>query len=529
MKQTTVLIIMDGYGIAPSGPGNAITLAGTPALDAFACAWPSTEVMASGKAVGLPKGQMGNSEVGHLNMGAGRIVWQDLTRISEQIENGKFYDNAVLLEATAHTRCNQSTLHLMGLLSDGGVHSHIDHILALLELAERERVPRVYIHAILDGRDVPPQSAGLYIRQLETALQRYDRAEIASICGRYYAMDRDNRWERVEKAYRLYTNGEGHKAASAIELLERSYEKGIADEFVLPGLVERQGQPLPIVRDRDAVVFFNFRPDRAREITRAFVCNQFDRFNRGPKIQDLHYVCLTEYDETIQGVHIAFPPQPMSNTLGAYLSGLGKSQLRIAETEKYAHVTFFFNGGIEKPDAGEERILIPSPTVPTYDLKPEMSAYEITEEACKRIQSGTYDFIVLNLANCDMVGHTGVLSATIEAVKTVDGCVKKLVDATLAIGGCALITSDHGNADHMLTADGHPVTAHSTAPVPLILVGRRGYKLADGGSLCDIAPTILELMGLPIPVEMTGHSLLESLSDRQTSQQPNRTQTPTSD
>lgn len=528
MKQTTMLIIMDGYGISPPSPGNAITIAGTPSLARLESAWPCAELSASGKAVGLPEGQMGNSEVGHLNMGAGRIVWQDLTRISEKIRTGDFFQNPALLQAVEHVRSNDSTLHLMGLLSDGGVHSHTEHIMALLELTARAKLPRVFIHALLDGRDVGPQTAGTYLTEMGQALAGYPHAKIASLSGRYYAMDRDNRWDRVEKAYRLYTEGEGERAASAEELLDASYKRGITDEFVLPGLVVKEGEALPVVQDGDALIFFNFRPDRAREITRAFVDEQFEHFDRGRPIERLHYVCLTEYDATIENVSIAYPPLPMKNTLGEYLSHLGKSQLRIAETEKYAHVTFFFNGGIEEPDPGEDRVLIPSPTVPTYDLKPEMSAYEITAEAVNRIRTDTYDLIVLNLANCDMVGHTGVLEAAVAAVRTVDECVGVLAEELLRRGGHVLITSDHGNADRMLTPSGEPVTAHSTAPVPLIVAGVEGIDLEQGGSLCDVAPTLLDLMELPVPQEMTGRSLLKRRSGLQTAPQPGPMQTPTS-
>lgn len=509
MKMTTMLIIMDGYGIAAPGPGNAISIARTPALDALRESWPHTALSASGKAVGLPDGQMGNSEVGHLNMGAGRVVWQDLSRITECIDRGSFFENTVFLQAMEHAKARNSTLHLMGLVSDGGVHSHLDHALALVDLAEKNDVPRIRFHAILDGRDVGPKSAGAYIEVLEQHLESAPNTELASLAGRYYTMDRDKRWERVRSAYRAYTLGEGQRGRSAQEMLQQSYDEGITDEFVLPTLLEDESGNISLIREGDSVIFFNFRPDRAREIAHAFVDEPFDAFDRGEKLADLHYVCLTEYDATLPSVHVAYPPQPMEDTLGEVLSACGKTQLRIAETEKYAHVTFFFNGGIEPPLPGEERVLIPSPHVPTYDLQPEMSAPEVTKEAIRRIRSRACDVIVLNLANCDMVGHTGVLPATVQAVETVDRCVGQLVEAVLSEGGCALITSDHGNADRMLDEQGRVVTAHSTAPVPLILVGRPDAALAEGGRLCDVAPTLLHAMDLPIPKAMTGRSLIK--------------------
>jgi 2,3-bisphosphoglycerate-independent phosphoglycerate mutase len=504
----TLLIIMDGYGLSPEGPGNAISRAQTPYLDELYATCPHTSVKASGKAVGLPKDQMGNSEVGHLNMGAGRIVWQELSKISDEIDNRSFFKNPALLGAMHHVRQNGSALHLMGLLSDGGVHSHISHLYALLDMAGRAGLTKVYIHGILDGRDVGPTTAPAYVRELEKDLQTRPYAQLASLSGRYYAMDRDNRWDRVEKAYRAYTLGEGPYADSAEAFLRQSYAMGITDEFVLPGLIAKDGKPIARIEENDALVFFNFRPDRAREITRAFVDQEFDAFARSAPIPNLHFVCLTQYDLALTNVYVAFPPQILRNTLGEYLAALGKKQLRIAETEKYAHVTFFFNGGVEKPNPGEDRLLIPSPKVPTYDLQPEMSAYEITRTATEKIEQGAYDVIILNLANCDMVAHTGVIEAAVRAVEAVDDCVGMLVKAVQKQNGCVLITADHGNADYMLDAKGHPVTAHSTAPVPVILTNRPGYTLAPGGSLCDIAPTLLELMDLPIPSEMTGQSLL---------------------
>lgn len=507
MKNTTLLIIMDGYGLSPDGPGNAIARARTPFLDKLYTTCPHTSVKASGKAVGLPKDQMGNSEVGHLNMGAGRIVWQELSKISDGIDDRSFFSNPAILGAMHHVRQNGSALHLMGLLSDGGVHAHINHLYALLDMAGRAGLPRVYVHGILDGRDVGPTTAHLYVQELEKDLQNRAYAQIASLSGRYYAMDRDNRWDRVEKAYRAYTLGVGQHADSAETLLQQSYDAGITDEFVLPGLITKDGKPVATIEENDALVFFNFRPDRAREITRAFVDPEFDSFDRC-LIPNLHFVCLTQYDVALHNVYVAFPPQTLSNTLGEYLATLGKKQLRIAETEKYAHVTFFFNGGAEKPNPGEDRLLIPSPKIPTYDLKPEMSAYEITRVAVEKIEQGAYDVIILNLANCDMVAHTGVIEATVRAVEAVDDCVGMLVKAVQKQRGNVFITADHGNADYMLDTKGNTVTAHSTAPVPLILPDHPEYTLAAGGSLCDIAPTLLKLMDLPIPSEMTGHSLL---------------------
>lgn len=508
MKQSTLLIIMDGYGLSPDSAGNAISLARKPVLDGLWKAWPHTGLEASGKAVGLPEGQMGNSEVGHLNMGAGRIVWQELTKISDEIDDRSFFKNPALQGAMAHAEREGSALHLVGLLSDGGVHSHQKHLYALLDMARQAGLQQVYVHAILDGRDVGPSTATVFVKDLEENLLRRPGGRIASLSGRYYAMDRDKRWDRVEKAYRALTLGEGEMAESAGALLQQSYDKGQTDEFVLPGLVVQGGKPVGLIRDSDAVIFFNFRPDRSRELTRAFVDPAFEGFRRGAPLRNLHFVCLTQYDVTMPNVYVAFPPQTLNNTLGEYLASLGKKQLRIAETEKYAHVTFFFNGGVERPYPGEDRVLIPSPKVPTYDLQPEMSAREITRTAVEIIRAGTYDAIILNLANCDMVAHTGLIGAAVRAVEVVDECVGLLVSAALEQGGIALVTGDHGNADYMLDSEGNTATAHSKAPVPLILAGVSGRTLSEGGSLCDIAPTMLELMGLPVPAEMTGHSLL---------------------
>lgn len=508
MKKTTLLIVMDGYGLGPDYPGNAITHATTPNLDRIFDQYPNTALKASGKAVGLPEGQMGNSEVGHLNIGAGRIVWQELTKISNEIEKGSFFENKTLCAAMKHTKEKGSTLHIMGLLSDGGVHSHISHLFALLDLAKKYALEKVYIHGFLDGRDVPPSSAGTYIEDLEHYMKASGIGEIASLAGRYYAMDRDNRWDRVEKAYRCLTTGQGRQALSAEMLLKNAYAMQETDEFVTPGVVMKNNKPLGCIKDEDTVLFFNFRPDRAREITRAFVDPHFEQFPRESVLTNLLYICMTSYDSTMPHVKVAFPPQELKNTLGEYLASLGKTQLRIAETEKYAHVTFFFNGGVEKPNPGEGRILIPSPSVDRYDKQPEMSAHAIAKAAVEKINEGVYDAIILNFANCDMVGHTGVMKATIQAVEAVDACVQAVSQAVIDQGGNVLITADHGNADRMLDDEGNVATAHSTAPVPLILMSSIDASLADGGSLCDIAPTLLDMMNLPIPKEMTGQSLV---------------------
>ncbi|NCB41233.1 MAG: 2,3-bisphosphoglycerate-independent phosphoglycerate mutase [Clostridia bacterium] len=508
MKKTTLLIVMDGYGLAPDYPGNAITNAKTPNLDRIFSNYPNTSLKASGKAVGLPDGQMGNSEVGHMNIGAGRIVWQELTKINNAIEEKSFFQNKAICDAMHHAKEKNSALHLIGLLSEGGVHSHISHLFSLLDLAKQLELKDVFIHAFLDGRDVPPSSAEIYIKQLEEHMKVCGVGKIASIAGRYYAMDRDNRWDRVEKAYRCLTEGDGSQGPSAEALLKNAYLAKETDEFVTPGNVIENNKPVALINDNDAVIFFNFRPDRARELTRAFVDSQFNRFEREKIVKDLFYVCMTNYDSTLPHVKVAFPPQELKNTLGEYLSSLGKKQLRIAETEKYAHVTFFFNGGIEKPNQGEDRVLIPSPHVDRYDKKPEMSAYLIAQSAVEKIDEGIYDAIILNFANCDMVGHTGVMKATIEAVEAVDQCVQIVTQAVINQGGNILITADHGNADCMLDENGDIATAHSMAPVPLILISKNAHTLAEGGSLCDIAPTMLEIMNVRIPDEMTGQSLL---------------------
>lgn len=508
MKKPTLLLIMDGYGLAPDYPGNAITNAHTPNLDRFFAQYPNASIKASGKAVGLPEGQMGNSEVGHMNMGAGRIVWQELTKISTEIDQGSFFRNKTLCATMQRAKEKGSALHLMGLLSDGGVHSHISHLLALLDLAKKFQLDNVYIHLFLDGRDVPPSSAGFYIKELEHHIEMNGVGKIASIAGRFYAMDRDNRWDRVEKAYRCLTMGEGRQALSAKKLLQNAYESGESDEFVTPSVVAEKGKPIGLIEDGDTILFFNFRPDRAREITHAFVDRDFNQFAREKILKDISYVCMTTYDATISNVEVAFPSQKLENTLGEYLSVLDKTQLRIAETEKYAHVTFFFNGGVEQPNQGEDRILIPSPHIERYDKQPEMSAYKIAEHVVRKIGEGIYDAIVLNFANCDMVGHTGEIKATIKAVEAVDACVQTVVEAIIKQGGNVLITADHGNADYMLDEKGNVATSHSTAPVPLILISDIDATLIEGGRLCDIAPTMLDIMNIAIPEEMTGQSLL---------------------
>ena len=523
MNKPVMLLIMDGFGIAPPGPGNAIYAAKTPNLDALLASCPNAQLQASGRYVGLPDGQMGNSEVGHTNMGAGRVVWQELSKISNEIEDGSFFENEELKAAMQHA-AEGHALHLMGLLSDGGVHSHNTHLYALLKMAASYGLKDVFVHCILDGRDVPPACAEEYIEELEAKMQELGCGEIATITGRFYAMDRDKRWDRVEAAYNVYTLGEGYKELTAKALMERARKDGENDEFVKPGIVAEcsicEGGKEDscninrhTVHDGDSVVFFNFRPDRAREITRCFVDPEFSGFERKTVLKDLFYVCFTTYDATIPNVRIAFKPQSLNNTLGEYVSGLGLKQLRIAETEKYAHVTFFFNGGLEEPYPGEERILIPSPKVATYDLQPEMSAYLVTEKVLERIASGELDLIIMNLANCDMVGHTGVFEAAVAAVEAVDSCVGKIAEAIKKAGGRLIVTADHGNADEMLDAEGNIVTSHSTNPVPVILVN--GPAKEDGspfgiksGALCDLAPTLLELMELEVPAEMEGKSLL---------------------
>ena len=498
---------MDGFGLAPAGPENAVTLASTPNLDRLfaTCPWSSLE--ASGPAVGLPVGQMGNSEVGHLNMGAGRVVYQELTRICAAIEDGTLLENEVLRGAIDAAVANGAAVHLMGLVSDGGVHSHEDHLYALVRMAAARGARDVRIHAFLDGRDVPPKSGLAYIQKLQGVLDDIGVGRIATVTGRYYAMDRDKRWERVEKAWAAIVVGDALRADTAADAVRASYEAGVNDEFVLPRVIStHDGVERVGVADGDTVIFFNFRPDRAREITRAIVDPAFDGFER-PVFPAVHFVCLTDYDPTIPAA-VAFPKDLPCCVLADVLAGAGLRQLHIAETEKYAHVTFFFNGGAEPPKAGEERVLVPSPTVPTYDLQPEMSEPEVTRLLVEAIAGDRADFYVVNYANCDMVGHTGVLPAAIRAVEAVDAGVGAVVDAVLARGGAVLVTADHGNAEHMAEEDGSPFTAHTTDRVPFILVSGAGVRLQEGGILADVAPTVLDLLGIDAPHEWTGDSLL---------------------
>ena len=507
-KKPTVLMILDGYGLNDKCEANAVCEAKTPVMDQLMSQCPFVKGNASGLAVGLPDGQMGNSEVGHLNMGAGRIVYQELTRISKEIEDGDFFKNEALLKAVENAKKNDSAIHFMGLLSDGGVHSHITHQFGLLELAKREGPSKVYVHCFLDGRDTPPASGKGYIEQLEEKMKEIGVGRIGVVSGRYYAMDRDNRWDRVEKAFRALTKGEGVQGTDAAALVQQSYDEGTTDEFVLPTVVLKDGKPA-CIEDGDSVVFFNFRPDRAREITRAFCDDEFTRFERGSRM-NLTYVCFTDYDDTIENKLVAFHKVNINNTFGEFLAANGLKQARIAETEKYAHVTFFFNGGIEEPNEGEDRILVKSPKVPTYDLKPEMSAYEVCDRLVEAIGSGKYDVIIINFANPDMVGHTGVEPAAIKAVEAVDECVGRAVDAIKKADGQMFICADHGNAEQLVDYEtGEPFTAHTVNPVPFILVNADpAYRLREGGCLADIAPTLIELMGLTQPKEMTGKSLL---------------------
>lgn len=504
MKKPLALIIMDGYGMNPSDYGNAIAAAKKPNLDKYFKEFPNTQIGASGMAVGLPEGQMGNSEVGHTNIGAGRIVYQELTRITKSIKDGDFFENEALNAAVENAKSHGGALHLMGLLSDGGVHSHNEHLYGLIELAKRAGLTKVYVHAFLDGRDVPPSSAKEYIAALESKLSEIGVGKIATLAGRYYAMDRDNRWERVSKAYDAIVNGEGPTAASAEVAVDASYAADKTDEFVEPVVVDAAGT----IKENDSVIFFNFRPDRAREITRTIVDPAFDGFARKKGFFPTFFVTMTQYDASMPNVDVAFKPQTLHNTFGEYISGKGLTQLRIAETEKYAHVTFFFNGGVEKVYPGEERVLIQSPKVATYDLQPEMSEPEVTEKVVANIESGKFDVIILNFANCDMVGHTGVFDAAVKAVEAVDDGVGKVVEAVTKLGGTALITADHGNADQLKAEDGSPFTAHTTRPVPFIVIGQGGVKLREGGKLADIAPTMLKILGLPVPAEMSGESLI---------------------
>ena len=508
-KRPTVLMILDGFGLRDETEHNAIALADTPVLDRLMKECPFAEGNASGLAVGLPEGQMGSSEVGHLNIGAGRVVYQDLVRITKSIEDGDFFENEALLKAVDNAKERGTSLHIYGLLSDGGVHSHNSHLYALLELAKRHGLEKVYVHCFTDGRDTPPESGKDYIQELQAEMDRIGCGEIATVGGRYYAMDRDNHWDRVEKAYRALTLGEGVTAHSALEAVTQSYEKGETDEFILPTVVMKDGAPVATIEDGDAIIFFNFRPDRAREITRAFCCDDFDDFDRGPRKQ-VTYVCFTDYDVTIPNKEIAFDKMAIVNTLGQWLATNGMKQARIAETEKYAHVTFFFNGGVEAPNEGEDRFLIPSQQVATYDLAPEMSAVEICDTLIEKIRSGEYDVIITNFANSDMVGHTGVEDATIEAIACLDKCIGRVVEAIEEVDGQLFICADHGNAEVMVNPEtGDPLTSHTTNPVPFILVNYDpAYTLREGGGLADVAPTLIEMMGLEKPPEMTGESLL---------------------
>ena len=506
-KAPTTLIIMDGFGLTDPGPGNAVSLARTPQLDRLFAEYAHTTLSASGLDVGLPAGQMGNSEVGHTNIGGGRVVFQDLPRISRAIDDGSFFENAAYNKAMDDCLEKGSSLHLYGLLSDGGVHSHIQHLYALLQMAKNKGLTRVYVHAFLDGRDVSPTSGKDFVSACRDKCQALGVGKIATVMGRYYAMDRDNRWERVVKAYDAMVNGEGVKAPNPVAMMRENYKNGVTDEFTVPAVVTENAA----IRSGDSVIFFNFRPDRARELTRALVDPDFAGFRRKKGFFPLVYICMTQYDATMPNVEVAYKPEDLTNTFGEYISKQGLTQLRIAETEKYAHVTFFFNGGVEAPYPGEDRVLIPSPKVATYDMQPEMSAYLVTDEVVERIKSGKYDVIILNYANCDMVGHTGVFEAAVKAVETVDACLGRMLAAIEEMGGRAFVTADHGNADRMTDEEGKPFTAHTTNPVPFIAVGfPEGTKLMpEGGRLADIAPTMLAALGLPQPAEMTGRSMLE--------------------
>ena len=508
-KKPTVLMILDGYGLNKEAKGNAVAMAKTPVMDKLMKEYPFVEGNASGMAVGLPDGQMGNSEVGHLNMGAGRIVYQELTRITKEIQDGTFFENPALLAAVNNCKANDSSLHMFGLLSDGGVHSHNTHLYGLLELAKRNGLEKVYVHAFLDGRDTPPASGKEYAEQLEAEMAKIGVGKIASVAGRYYAMDRDNNYDRVKIAYDALTKGEGNKGTSGPAAIQASYDNDKTDEFVIPTIIEENGAPVATIKDKDSVIFFNFRPDRAREITRAFCDDDFKGFER--ERLDTTFVCFSDYDPTIPNKEVAFHKISITNTFGEWLSANNMTQARIAETEKYAHVTFFFNGGVEEPNAGETRILVNSPKeVATYDLKPEMSAYEVCDKLVEAIKSCEYDVIIINFANPDMVGHTGVQEAAVKAVEAVDECVGKAVDALLSVDGTMFICADHGNAEQLVDYEtGEPFTAHTTNEVPIILVNYDpAYTLAEGGCLADIVPTLIATMGMEQPKEMTGKSLL---------------------
>ena len=509
-KKPVVLMILDGYGLNERKDHNAVAEANTPVMDSLMKDCPFVKGNASGMAVGLPEGQMGNSEVGHLNMGAGRIVYQELTRITKEIQDGTFFENPALLDAVNNCKKNNSSLHLYGLVSDGGVHSHNTHIYGLLELAKRNGLEKVYVHCFLDGRDTPPASGKDYVEQLEEKMKEIGTGKVASVMGRYYAMDRDNNYDRVEYAYKALTKGEGLTAESASAGIQASYDRQETDEFVKPTVILENGAPVATIQDGDSIIFFNFRPDRAREITRAFCNDEFTGFEREKKL-DVVYVCFTEYDPTIPNKEVAFHKVEVTNTFGEWLAANGLKQARIAETEKYAHVTFFFNGGVEEPNEGEDRILVNSPKdVPTYDLKPQMSAYEVCDRLVESIESGKYDVIIINFANPDMVGHTGVESAAVKAVEAVDECVGRAVKAIRDVDGVMFICADHGNAEQLVDYEtGAPFTAHTTNPVPFILVNyEEGWGLREGGCLADIVPTLIQIMGMQQPKEMTGKSLL---------------------
>ena len=507
--KVTMLMILDGFGDNPNKDGNAIKLAKTPNINKLMKKYPSTDIYTSGLHVGLPEGQMGNSEVGHTNIGAGRIVYQELTRITKSIEEGDFFQNPEFISAIENCKKNHSKLHILGLVSDGGVHSHNRHLYGLLEMAKRRDFEDVYVHCFLDGRDTPPASGESYIAQLEDKMKEKGIGKIATISGRFYAMDRDKRWQRIQKCYDAMVKGEGIKAGSAIKAIEDSYQKEVFDEFVEPTVICNGENPVAKIEENDSVIFFNFRPDRAREITRAIVDKDFKEFETKP--MNVYYVCFTNYDETMPNVHIAFKKEMLKNTFGETVSKHGLTQLRIAETEKYAHVTFFFNGGEEKQYEGEDRILVPSPKVETYDMKPEMSAYEVTDKVIDALEQDKYDVVILNFANTDMVGHTGSLEAAIKAVETVDECVGKIVKVIESKKGNLIITADHGNAEQMIDyKTGEPHTAHTTNPVPIILItDNKELKLKENGKLADLAPTMLDLMGIEKPEEMTGESLIE--------------------
>ncbi len=509
-KKPTVLMILDGYGLNEKEEGNAVRLADTPVMDRLIAEYPYVRGYASGMAVGLPEGQMGNSEVGHLNMGAGRIIYQELTRITKEIQDGDFFKNKALLQALENCKKQGSNLHLYGLLSDGGVHSHITHLYGLLEMAKKEGIKNVFVHAFLDGRDTAPTSGKGYAEALTAKMKELGIGKIATVMGRYYVMDRDNRWDRVEKAFRAMVMGEGQTAENGVAAIQKSYDSDVNDEFVIPTVIVEDGKPVATIKENDSVIFFNFRPDRAREITRAFCDDDFTGFKRKKDRIALTYVCFTEYDVTIPNKIVAFHKVSIDNTFGQFLAANGLKQLRLAETEKYAHVTFFFNGGVEVPNEGEERILVNSPKVATYDLKPEMSAYEVAENLVEAIKSLKYDVIIVNFANPDMVGHTGIKEAAIKAVEAVDKCVGMAYDALLSVNGQMFICADHGNAEQLIDYEtGEPFTAHTINEVPFILVNYdKAYALKEGGCLADIAPTLIEMMGLKQPEEMTGKSLL---------------------